>query len=174
MTETHTELLSTARVANGNPLLGTWRLKSYVMTTAAGERLTPYGDHPMGYLSYSADGRMQVIGTASGRIVPRNPAPKDEEIAILHKTMFAYAGTYSVEAGKVIHHVDISWNQAWNGTDQLRFYEVNGDTLIITARAIDPANGTPAQYAVVWEKVASLHAPCRLSKPPLVSGGTAR
>jgi len=145
MTETHTD---------GNPLLGTWRLKSYIMTTAAGERLTPYGEHPNGYLSYSADGRMQVIGTANGRIVPRDPAPTDEEIVTLHKTMFAYAGTYSVEAGRVIHHVDISWNQAWNGTDQERFYEVNGDTLTITARAIDADSGTQARYAVVWEKVA--------------------
>ena len=124
---------------------------------------------------------MQEIGTANGRLVPRDPAPTDEEIATLHKTMFAYAGTYSVEvgaysaeAGKVVHHVDISWNQAWNGTDQERFYEVSGDTLTITARAIDPDSGTQAEYAIVWEKVASRHAPCRLSKPPLVQGGTGR
>ena len=44
-----------------NPLLGTWKLKAYVVTTAAGERATPYGENPTGYLSYSADGRMQVI-----------------------------------------------------------------------------------------------------------------
>ena len=146
---------SIAGLASGNPLLGTWKLKSHVMTTGTGERSTPYGEHPIGYLSYSADGRMHAIGTSSGRIVPLDPALTDEEQVALHKTMFAYAGTYSVEAGKVTHHVDISWNEAWNGTDQVRFYEVNGNTLTITARAIDPTTGTEAQYVVVWEKVTS-------------------
>jgi hypothetical protein len=68
--------------------------------------------------------------------------------------MFAYAGTYSVEAGKVIHHVDISWNEVWTGTDQTRFFEVNGNTLTLTTRIADPAGGTEAHYVVVWEKVA--------------------
>src|ERR1700722_1497306 len=136
-----------------NSLLGTWKMKSYVVTTGAGERSTPYGESPTGYLTYSADGRMHAIGAADGRIVPAGPAPPDNERVALHNTMFAYAGTYSVEAGKVIHHVDISWNQAWNGTDQERFYEVDRDTLTITTRAIDPDIGTQAQYAVVWEKV---------------------
>jgi hypothetical protein len=90
-----------------NPLLGTWKLKAYVVTTAAGERPTPYGENPAGYLSYSADGRMQVIAAANGRIAPVGAAQPDNERVALYDTMFAYAGTYSVEADKVIHHVDI-------------------------------------------------------------------
>jgi hypothetical protein len=145
----------TAGLACGNPLLGTWKLKSYVMTTGMGEKSTPYGERPIGYLSYSADGRMQVIGTSSGRIVPPGLDLTDEERVALHNSMFAYAGTYSVEAGRVTHHVDISWNEAWNGTDQVRFYEVNGNTLTITASVMDPTSGTEAQYVVAWEKVTS-------------------
>ena len=109
-------------IVDGNPLLGTWKLKSHVVTTAAGVRSTPYGENPTGYLNYSADGRMQVIGAASGRIVPGDPAPPDNERVALHDTMFAYAGTYSVEAGNVIHHVDVSWNEVWTGTDQIRHF----------------------------------------------------
>jgi hypothetical protein len=157
MTKIQTELLSTAALADRNPLLGTWRMKSYQVRTTTGEMSTPYGVHPMGYLSYSADGRMQVIGTANGRIVSRDPAPTDENMAALHRTMFAYAGTYSLGADKVIHHVDISWNQAWNGTDQERFYELNGDTLTLTTHATNSESGTQARYTVEWEKVAS---PC--------------
>ena len=92
-------------IVDGNPLLGTWKLKSHVATTAAGVRSTPYGENPTGYLSYSADGRMQVIGAASGRIVSAGPIVPDNERMTLHDTMFAYGGTYSVEAGKVIHRV---------------------------------------------------------------------
>jgi lipocalin-like protein len=142
-------------IVDVNPLLGTWKLKSYVVTTAAGERSTPYGENPTGYLSYSADGRMQAIGAASGRIVPAGHTPPDYERLALHDTMFAYAGTYSVEAGRVIHHVDISWNEVWTGTDQIRLFEVNGNTLTVTTRATDPASQTEAHYAVVWEKAAS-------------------
>jgi hypothetical protein len=142
-------------VVSGNPVLGTWKLKSYVVTAGTGEKSAPYGEHPIGYLSYSADGRMQAIGTSSRRIAPLNSAPTDEERVALHETMFAYAGTYSLEAGKVTHHVDISWNEVWNGTDQVRFYEVNGTTLTLTSRAIDPTSAREAQYVVVWEKVPS-------------------
>jgi hypothetical protein len=137
-----------------SPLLGTWRLKSCVVTTAAGERSSPFGENPTGYLSYSADGRMQAIGAANGRIVPADPTPPVNERVALHDTMFAYAGTYSVEAGRVIHHVDISWNEVWTGTDQIRLFEVNGNTLTLTTHFIDPASGTEALYALVWEKVA--------------------
>ena len=140
---------------NKNPLLGTWKMKSYVVTTAAGERSTPYGHNPQGYLSYSADGRMQAIVAASSREVPAAASATDSERVALYNTMFAYAGTYSVEGGKVVHHVDISWNEAWTGTDQTRFFELNGDTLRFTARIPDPVTGEERHYAVVWEKVAS-------------------
>jgi hypothetical protein len=137
-----------------NPLLGTWRLKSYIVTTTRGERLIPYGDDPTGYLSYSADGRMHVMGAGSGRIVPVGSAGSVNERAALFDTMFAYAGTYSVKADTVIHHVEISWNESWTATDQVRLFEVSGNTLTLTTHITDPANGAEAHYALVWEKVA--------------------
>ncbi len=141
-------------VADANCLLGTWKLKSCTVTTASGQRFTPFGANPTGYLSYSADGRMQALGAASGRKVPSAPTPSENVRAALHDTMFAYAGTYSVEAGKVTHHVDISWNEAWTGTDQIRHFEVNKNTLTLTTRIADPATDTESLYALVWEKVA--------------------
>ena len=98
---------------------------------------------------------MQVIAAANGRIVPLGAAPSDNERLALYDTTFAYAGTYSVEVGKVIHHVDISWNETWTGTDQIRLFELSGNTLTLTTRITDPAGGTEAHYAVVWEKVTS-------------------
>ena len=138
---------------DANPLLGTWKLKSHVVTTATGERSNPYGESPTGYLSYSDHGRMQVIGVANARIAPSGPDLSDYERVVLYDTMFAYAGTYSLKAGKVIHHVDVSWNEVWTGTDQIRLFEVNGNTLTLTARITDPTSGSETQYSVVWEKV---------------------
>jgi hypothetical protein len=134
-------------------LLGTWKLKSYLETTDAGESLTPYGPHPTGYLSYSADGRMYAIGAADGRTVSPEAAVPDQERAMLHQTMFAYAGNYTVDGSKVIHHVDISWNHVWTGIDQVRFYEVTGDILVLTSSAINLLTKKESHFAVTWQKV---------------------
>jgi hypothetical protein len=65
---------------------------------------------------------MYAIITAENRIQPEAANPTDEQRVKLHKTMIAYAGTYTVEADKVIHHVDISWNEARTGSNQIRFF----------------------------------------------------
>jgi hypothetical protein len=138
-----------------NPLLGTWKLQSHVATTAAGERTTLYGERPTGYLTYSPDGRMHAIGTSDGRTVPKGAAPTDDRRLTLYDTMFAYAGTYTLEQDKVTHHVDISWNHHWTGTDQIRFYKLTGNTLVITTNEISPTTGAETHYVVTWEKVAA-------------------
>ena len=52
-------LASMYAVADENPLLGTWKLQSFVREVAAsGERYNQLGERPDGYLSYAADGRM--------------------------------------------------------------------------------------------------------------------
>jgi hypothetical protein len=138
-----------------NPLLGTWKLRSMLYeATASGKRSSPFGDHPVGYLSYSPDGRMHAIGAAEERPKPSELVPTDEQKAKLQETMFAYAGTYTADGEKVIHHVDISWNQSWTGTDLVRFYRLDGNTLTITtARARSAIDGEEGQFVLVWEKV---------------------
>jgi hypothetical protein len=59
-----------------------------------------------------------------------------------------------LEEGKVIHDVDISWNEAWTGTVQVRAFELNGDILTLSMRIPDPVMGSETIYAVVWERVA--------------------
>src|SRR5262249_16307958 len=144
----------TVALAAENPLWGTWKLKSFVRELATGERFNQMGEHPNGYLNYSPDGRMYAIITWDNRIKPGNVAPTDEERAKLHRTLTEYAGTYTLEADKVIHHVDISWNEAWTGTDQIRFYKLDGNTLNITsAPEKSPADGREGRAILVWEKV---------------------
>ena len=143
-------------LADENPLLGTWKLKTFVREVlATGEKYNLFGEHPDGYLSYAADGRMYAIGTADNRVKPRNAYPDKEERVKLHETMFAYAGTYTLEGdGKVIHHVDISWNDLWTGTEQVRFYKIEGNILaIITAPNISQEDGREGRGILTWEKV---------------------
>ena len=143
-----------ARVGE-NPLLGTWKLQSLVYEViATGVRSMPFGEHPNGYLSYSLNGRMYVILVMEDRPKPRDLVPTDEEKVKLQGSMLAYAGTYTVDGEKVVNHVDISWNESWTGTDQVRFYKVDGDTLTITTTpGRSPFTGEERRSVLVWKKV---------------------
>jgi hypothetical protein len=65
-----------------------------------------------------------------------------------------YAGTYAVQADKVVHHVDISLNEAWTGTEQVRFFKLDGNILTITSASNkSPIDGREGRTVLVWEKV---------------------
>jgi len=151
----HSIDVSKSALAGENPILGTWKLQSLVFeATATGQRSSPFGDHPVGYLSYSADGRMYAIGVVEDRPKPRDPLPTDQEKVKLQESMFAYAGTYTADGEKVVHHVDISCNQSRTGTDLVRFYKLDGDTLTIrTARAENAFDGEEGEFVLVWNKI---------------------
>jgi Lipocalin-like domain len=138
-----------------NELIGAWTLKSFVReVSGTGERYNQLGEHPKGLLIYSKDGRMSVIITAENRVAPRGDTPTDEERIKLHQTMIAYAGTYQVEDGKVIHHIDIAWNEARLGSDQVRYYTVDGAVLTLKTPTIkSPVDGREGVGVLVWEKV---------------------
>ena len=79
-----------AASAAENPILGTWKLQSLVFEAiVTGQRSSPFGDHPDGYLSYSSDGRMYAIGVVEDRPKPRDLVPTDEEKVKLQGSMFA-------------------------------------------------------------------------------------
>jgi hypothetical protein len=81
-------LCTMAAFAGENPLLGTWKLKSFVREVAAtGERYNERGEHPNGYLSYAADGRMYAIITWDNRVNPRDVVPTAEERVKLYGTI---------------------------------------------------------------------------------------
>jgi len=79
------------------------------------------------------------------------PTPTDPEKIALFTGMGAYAGTYTIEGDKVSHHVDVSWNEAWTGTTQVRQFRIDGNTLQI--RAEDSLDGRLGTATLVWTKV---------------------
>ena len=143
-----------AALAAENPILGTWKLQSLVYEAlATGQRSRPFGDHPDGYLGYSRDGRMYAIQVAQDR--PKSDAVllTDEEKVKLLESMSAYAGTYTADGEKVVHHVDTSWNGSWTGTDQVRFYKLDGDLLTITTAPLTSFSRQEVEVVLVWKKV---------------------
>jgi hypothetical protein len=79
------------------PVIGTWSLRSYVRERLSdGQRHNQFGDSPVGYIGYAADGRMYAIFTRNDRVLPRDVVPTDEEGVELIGSMVAYAGTFSL------------------------------------------------------------------------------
>src|ERR1700675_2496336 len=94
-------VLSATAFGGENPLVGTWKLKSFVREVlSTGERYNPMGEHPNGYLSFSADGRMYTIIKGDNRITQHDAAPTDDKRVMLDRTMSAVAGTYTLDAEK--------------------------------------------------------------------------
>jgi Lipocalin-like domain len=139
----------------GDPIIGTWKTQSFVReVVATGQRYNEFGDMPGGYISYLPDGRMHAMLVADNRPKPAGAVPTEEEKAKLFGTMIAYAGTYRIEGEKVVHDVEVSWNQLWTGSRQVRLFKVEGDTLTITtAVAKSPRDGREGRTIVVFKKV---------------------
>jgi len=139
-------------------LLGTWRMVSWQCEIqATGERVDALGPDPVGYISYAPDGRFFAIVVRKDRPPPASLPPSDADKLRLFDSMLAYAGTYTLDDEKAVHHVDASWNQAWTGTDLVRFYKLERDELTISgAPASDPHTGQEVVYRIVFRRVPPL------------------
>ena len=110
-------------------LHGSWRLVSFhTELQDSKERIQPWGADPNGHLVFDAGGRMMVLVTATAR----EPGPSDAQQVALFRTMMAYTGPYRIDGNRFIATIDACWNEAWNGTEQERFFELDGDTLEVS------------------------------------------
>jgi hypothetical protein len=69
--------------------------------------------------------------------------------------MVAYSGMYRLEGDKFITKVDVSWNPAWVGTEQVRFFRFEGDRLQVTTAWLQAVNRTERGMArgfLAWER----------------------
>jgi hypothetical protein len=137
-------------------LSGTYKLVSSTRKVLdTGEVIDTYGKHPTGYIMYSQDGRMLALIVRDDRPKPASiEKATPEQQAALFRSMLAYGGTYKFDGKSVEHHIDISWNELWTGTTQLRDIRKEGDKLIYTTRpAPFSADGKMSVVTLVWEKV---------------------
>ncbi|MDR6756712.1 hypothetical protein J2Y48_002005 [Mycoplana sp. BE70] len=121
-------------------------------SVATGQISDAMGPNPLGYLAYHADGRMMAVVFGGDRPL-KGAVPTDEEKAGLFDSMLAYSASYTLENGRVIHHVDGAWNPAWKGA-LIRPYRVEGNRLFISgAPGKDPRTGEEVIYDLEFEKV---------------------
>jgi hypothetical protein len=116
-----------AYAADKDRIVGTWKLVSVMYEDAQTKEMTPVlGEHPRGYQIATPEGRWVALVTADGRPVPKT----DEDRAKALRSMIAYSGRYRVEDNKVITKVEVAWNEAWVGGEQVRFLRFEGDDLL--------------------------------------------
>ena len=131
-------IFSVGPIAAQEVLEGTWKLVSSTRTnTTTGATTDSFGPNPLGYIMYGKDGRMMVLITRSDRPKPDsidNDKMTDEQRSRLFSSMLAYSGTYKFDGKTIEHHIDLSWNQVWSGTTQIRNIKKDGDRLIYTTR----------------------------------------
>ena len=133
-------------------LVGVWKLQKYeVEFQDTGERTAPFGNNPNGYGIFTPEGRTMAILTAEDRKVPQTDADRADAF----RSMVAYTGTYRIEGDRWITKVDTAWNEAWIGTDQIRFFRLDGDELTVTSnwRPYPLFDGRVARGLLVWSRV---------------------
>lgn len=135
-------------------LLGTWRMLSWKrVLVPSGEESDALGPSPFGYISYAPDGRLMVFVIKSGRPKPHASPPSPEEKIALFDSLFAYVGSYEVQADRVIHTLDGSWNELWTGTKQTRLLSFAGEHLVYTTpETVDPMDGRLCTYRVEFDR----------------------
>jgi hypothetical protein len=135
----------------GEGLIGIWKLVSIAAEDAeTGQRTQFWGEHPNGRLILTATGEMMALLTGESRQPPRTEAERSAAFG----SMVAYSGRYRVDGDRFVTTVDIAWNESWVGTEQVRHYRIDGNTLHIETEP-RPAAGFGnriTRFLLVWER----------------------
>ena len=140
---------------------GAWRLVSIATVRPNGEVIYPfYGKHPEGLIVYDRSGWMSVqivsdppptVPTSSSReeTIAASPAEKAKAL----DGYYAYCGTWTLDVANatVTHHIRQSLYPGERGEDAVRHFVLDGDRLILTAKAHEM--GEDHERKLVWQRV---------------------
>ncbi len=142
--------------------LGAWRLVSIEGNPPG--RTNVY-DRPTGLIMYDPSGRMCVNIVLKADRKPFAPFTKGlltattEEKAAAFDTYAAYFGTFTVDAkaGTVTHHLENNLVPGRQGTDNVRWFEFQGDNRLLLTPVEDGQGGVLARkdatYRLLWERL---------------------
>jgi len=145
----------TATAQTLKDLIGTWKLVSAFSIRPNGERVHSYGEHPVGFLTYTPEGRMSaVLGDGDRKQLSGEDrhSTTAKERAEAFSSFNSYAGRYTFKGDRLIHHVEVALFQNWVKTDQVRFITLRGDRLMIRTNPM-LLHGEQRVQELVWERV---------------------
>jgi hypothetical protein len=143
----------------GTPLVGRWSLVSFEVIGDTGEIRYPYGQTPVGYILYAADGFMSVAVMSGARrsFAASAFAGSDgtqQEKAAAFDGYLSYSGRYDTGHDNVVHRIDVSLFPNWVGTAIDRAVMIDGDRLTLTGSTTREKGKSPT-VRVTWKRAAS-------------------
>jgi len=139
------------KASDEGALVGVWRLVSWIHEDTETRKRQPlFGEHPTGCLVFTPSGRAVAILTGEGRPLP---GTVEDRIAA-YATMVAYSGKYRIEGNTLTTRVDIAWDQSLVGSDQMRFFRIDGDRMEIETPpfVIPNSDGRPVRSFLTWQR----------------------
>ena len=137
-------------------LVGSWRLVSSEGHSSDGNIEHDQGESPAGRAMFDANGRLSLHLTrpnrtnwASGDFL----RPTQDECLETARDYFGYFGSYTIDddAGVVTFHVEGAAYPNYVGTDQVRYFTIEGNRLILRTPP-ERAGGADVTYYVTWER----------------------
>jgi hypothetical protein len=119
------------------PIVGTWQLMKRTVTRADGTTIVDpvLGEKPSGRLVYDASGAMalQMMRTGRKDAISSPTSPRDKSNPRVILGYDSYFGRYTMDekAGTVTHHVEGSLFPEDLGSDWVRPFTLDGDTLTL-------------------------------------------
>lgn len=137
------------------PLVGTFRLVSVEHTDEQGVVGRPFGDAPIGYMTYTPDGYMFVIMMEADR--PDFPGGDIlggtvEERAAAFSSASSFVGRFRTDGDEVTYDLVAATFPNWVGTTQVRRFEFDGDRLVLTTPVL-LMDGVPRRATVTLRRV---------------------
>src|SRR5664279_1082168 len=114
-------------------LIGNWGLVKHGRVDNHGNH-HPTAERMNGQLIYASDGSMSVL-------ITKAPEP------ILVSDVIAYSGSFSVEGGKVLHHIIVSPYPKRLNTTEIRLASFRGEDLVLTTEP-----DQDGRYEIEWRK----------------------
>ena len=124
--------------------------------SADGSVTFDWGKEPIGRAMFDAGGRLSLHlidpdrrNFESGDFL----RPSPDELSEAFNGYFGYFGSYSVDTNAqiVTFHVEGAAYPNYMGSDERRFYEFDGDKLILRTPP-ERAGGADITYIIVWER----------------------
>jgi hypothetical protein len=138
-------------------VIGMWKLVSFETQDDNGTLTYPMGKDVGGLLMIDARGYFSVhvmdMKRPSFKIAdPRGGTPG--EIKTAFENYIGYYGTFDLDEtkGAIIFHVKGAWLPNWIGSDQIRYYTLNGNGLTINT-APTLFDGKNRVGKLIWERV---------------------
>lgn len=137
---------------------GTWTLAESYSEQDGARRSLPLGERVVGRINYDAVGNMaaQLMGNGRQAFSSRNPSEvADDEYRAAFQSYTSYFGRYTIDAdaGTVTHHVEGASAPGWPGHDQLRYFELEGETLTLRTPPMRGNDGQKSVHTLVWHRI---------------------